>query len=220
MTDPGVGDRALREALVATVRRLDALGLNRGSTGNVSARGSDGSGCWITPTGMGAEVGVDDLVWLGDDGRVRGAWQPSSEAAFHRAIYAARPDLRAVVHVHSVHATALACLRRGLPAFHYMVAVAGGDDVPCTPYHRFGSDALSEAVAQAFAERHACLMANHGLVAGGTSLAHATQVALEVESLAETYLLALAVGEPAILGRDEMAAVLARFQTYGRTRRA
>jgi L-fuculose-phosphate aldolase len=212
-------DRPLREQLVATVRRLDVLGLNRGSTGNVSARGSAGGGCWITPTGMGADVSADDLVWLGDDGSVRGAWRPSSEAPFHRAIYAARPDLQAVVHVHSTHATALACLRRALPAFHYMVAVAGGSDVPCTAYHLFGTEALSQAVAAAFADRHACLLANHGLVAGGRTLAQATSVALEVEALAGIYLQALAVGEPAILSAAEMAAVIERFKSYGQSRR-
>ncbi|MFO1219728.1 MAG: class II aldolase/adducin family protein [Burkholderiaceae bacterium] len=212
-------DRALREQIVHSVRRLDALGLNRGSTGNLSARGSTGGGCWITPTGMGAEVTADDLVWLGDDGAVRGAWQPSSEAPFHRAIYAARPDLHAVVHVHAAHATALACLRRALPAFHYMVAVAGGHDVPCTPYHLFGSEALSRAVATAFAERDACLMANHGLVAGGASLARAVKVTLEIESLCEAYLKALAAGEPVTLSREEMASVVERFKTYGQARR-
>jgi L-fuculose-phosphate aldolase len=211
-----------REAVVATVARLDALGMNRGSTGNVSARGHlDGApGCWITPTGMGAAgLGADDLVWLGDDGAVVGRWQPSSEAPFHRAVYAARPDLHAVVHVHSVHATALACLRRPLPAFHYMVAVAGGDDVPCVPYHLFGTEALSQAVAAAFADRHACLLANHGLVAGGTSLGHALKVTLEVEALCEAYLKALAAGEPVLLDRAQMAEVVERFRTYGQTAR-
>lgn len=221
MTQPIIDDRALREALIDVVVRLDALGLNRGSTGNVSVRSANGSGCWITPTGMGA-AGLTpfDLVFLGDDGSVRGAWQPSSEAPFHRAIYAARPDLQAVVHVHATHATALASLRRPLPAFHYMVAVAGGDDVPCTAYHLFGTEALSQAVAQAFATRHACLMANHGLVAGGSSLAHALKVTLEIESLCEAYLKALAVGEPAILSKAEMASVIERFKTYGKARRS
>lgn len=220
MTSPIIEDRPLRESLIDVVVRLDALGLNRGSTGNVSVRAASGQGCWITPTGMGASgLTPYDLVYLGDDGSVRGAWQPSSESPFHRAIYAARPDLQAIVHVHSTHATALASLRRGLPAFHYMVAVAGGDDVPCTPYHLFGTDALSQAVAQAFATRHACLMANHGLVAGGTSLAHALKVTLEIESLCEAYLKALSVGEPMILSRDEMVAVIERFKTYGQTRR-
>ncbi len=217
-------DRALRLSLVTTVKRLDALGLNRGSTGNASVRASARRatpGFWITPTGMGApELTADDLVWMGDDARVLGEWQPSSEWPFHAAIYRARADLEAVVHLHSVHATALACLRRELPAFHYMVAVAGGDNVPCTPYHLFGTQELSMAVAEAFSDRHACLMANHGLVAGGTSLAHAMKVACEIESLCETYLMALAVGEPAILSREQMLAVTARFKTYGKARRA
>jgi L-fuculose-phosphate aldolase len=213
-------DAALRDELVATVRRLDALGLNRGSTGNASVRGTHAAGFWITPTGMGAEAAAADLVWMADDGSVDGPWQPSSEWPFHRAIYRARPDLSAVVHMHPVHATAVACLRRPLPAFHYMVAVAGGDDIPCTPYHLFGTEALSHSVAEAFRDRHACLMANHGLVAGGSSLKHATKVAVEVEALCETYLKACAVGEPVLLSREEMAAVIARFRSYGAARRA
>ena len=214
-------DAELRASLVAAVCRLDALGLNRGSTGNVSARGaSDRSGFWITPTGMGAaDLDAAGLVWMSDDGAAQGTWQPSSEWPFHRAIYAARPDLAAVVHVHSVHATALSSLRRALPPFHYMVAIAGGDDVPCTPYHLFGSEELSGAVATAFSERRACLMANHGLVAGGTNLAHAMKVTIEIEALCEAYLKALAVGEPALLTRGEMAAVIERFRTYGQARR-
>lgn len=214
-------DAARRAEAVAAIARLDALGLNRGSTGNLSLRASAG-GFWITPTGMGAEAGADDFVRLADDGGVlEGAWAPSSEWPFHGAIYAARPDLAAVVHVHSPHATALACLRRPLPAFHYMVAVAGGDDVPCTPYHLFGTEALSQAVAAAFRDRQACLMANHGLVAGGATLAQAMKVALEIEALCGIYLQALASGgEPVRLSQAEMAEVRARFRTYGRARRA
>ena len=224
MTEP-LPDAELRTQVIGAVQRLDALGLNRGSTGNVSVRvgnaNSDAKvGFWITPTGMGAScLSADDLVWMGDTGELRGAWQPSSEWPFHRAIYRARADLNAVVHVHSAHATALACLRRELPAFHYMVAVAGGVNVPCTPYHLFGSDALSHAVATAFADRHACLMANHGLVAGGTSIEHAMKVVVEIESLCQTYLEALAVGEPALLTAEEMAAVIEKFRTYGRSAR-
>lgn len=207
-------DRDARAALLAALQRLDALGLNRGSTGNLSHRCGDGM--WISPTGMGAqEIGIDDWVWTGADGSVRGRWKPSSEAPFHRAIYAARPDLHAVVHCHSVHATALACLRRSLPAFHYMVAVAGGDSVPCVPYRLFGSAELSDAVAAALRERNACLLANHGLVAAGRSLGHAMKVALEVESLCEVYLKALAVGVPVVLDADQMAAVIEKFRHYG-----
>ena len=214
-------DLALREQAVAAVRRLDALGLNRGSSGNLSLRGSTG-GFWITPTGLSPEeFDATDMVLLGDDGHTRqGAWAPSTEWPFHRAIYTVRSDLHAVVHLHSPHATALACLRRELPAFHYMVAVAGGDCVPCTPYHLFGTEALSQAVGAAFVDRQACLMANHGLVAGGTTLAHALRVALEVEALCGIYLQALAVGEPALLSGEQMAEVMARFKSYGKARRA
>jgi len=214
------GDESeLRTAAVAAVRKLDALGMNRGSTGNLSLRlfRDGGEGMLITPTGMGADdLREQDMVWLGWDGALVGAWQPSSEWHFHQAIYRARPDLQAIVHTHSVHAAALACLRRGLPAFHYMVAVAGGHDVPCVPYHLFGTEELSQAVASAFADRDACLMANHGLVAAGATLARAMKVAQEIESLCEVYLKALAVGEPAVLTREQMDEVIARFRSYGR----
>lgn len=215
-------DRPLREQAVAAVRRLDALGMNRGSTGNLSLRWAHEGrpGMLITPTGMGADdLQPADLVWLGDDGSQHGEWQPSSEWHFHQAIYGSRPDLHAVVHTHSVHAAALACLRRGLPAFHYMVAVAGGDSVPLTPYFTFGSEALSIAVADAMRERDACIMSNHGLVAAGSTLARAMKVAQEVESLCEVYLKALAVAEPALLSAAEMAEVLAKFASYGRMAR-
>jgi L-fuculose-phosphate aldolase len=221
MSEQAVPDAALRAEALAVVRRLDALGLNRGSTGNLSVRASVG-GFWITPTGMAPEdLGGDDFVLMGDDGAAKqGAWAPSTEWPFHRAVYRARPDLRAIVHMHSPHATALACLHRPLPAFHYMVAVAGGDSVPCTPYHLFGTEALSQAVAQAFVDRNACLMAHHGLVAGGTSLGQALKVAVEIEALCGIYLQALAVGEPPILSAAQMAEVLAKFKTYGKARRA
>lgn len=211
-------ERVLREQLVAAMERLDARGLNRGSTGNLSHR--LGAGMLITPTGMGADdLRPQDLVWLGDDGTLSGDWQPSSEWHFHQAVYRARPDLQAIVHTHSVHATALACLERPLPAFHYMVAVAGGDSVPCTPYHTFGTAELSVAVAEALRDRQACLMAHHGLVAAGTSLAQAMKVAIEIESLCEVYLKALAVGEPAVLGAGQMAEVIEKFRSYGKTAR-
>lgn len=213
-----IDEHSAREAAVAALRRLDALGMNRGSTGNLSLRWpADGrDGMLITPTGMGAEdLQPQDLVWMSWDGALRGAWQPSSEWHFHRAAYLARPDLGAVVHTHSTHATALACLRRALPAFHYMVAVAGGDDVPLVPYFTFGTEALSQGVALALGRRDACLLANHGLVAAGPTLAKAMKVVREIESLCETYLKALAVGEPALLDKAEMATVLEKFRSYG-----
>ena len=214
-----MSEAELRSAVVAAAQRLDALGMNRGSTGNVSTRLEEGM--LITPTGMGADgLRAQDLVWVGFDGSVRGNWQPSSEWHFHQAAYLARPDLNAVVHTHSTHAAALACLRRPLPAFHYMVAVAGGDSVPLVPYFTFGTEALSAAVGQALQDRDACLLSNHGLVAAGASVAQAMKVVQEVESLCEVYLKALAVGEPVLLGADEMAVVIDKFSRYGRAARA
>lgn len=213
-----MNEEGLRGAVVAAVQRLDALGMNRGSTGNVSAR--QGQGMLITPTGMGADgLTPEDLVWVGFDGMVQGDWQPSSEWHFHQAAYLARPDLQAVVHTHSTHAAALACLRRPLPAFHYMVALAGGDSVPLVPYFTFGTQALSDAVAHALQDRDACLLANHGLVAAGATVAQAMKVVQEMESLCEVYLKALAVGEPVLLDAEEMAVVIDKFRSYGRTAR-
>jgi len=222
MTHP-VDESAQRAQAVQAMQRLDALSLNRGSTGNLSLRcARDGRpGMLITPTGMGADaLRAQDMVWVGEDGAVQGDWLPSSEWHFHQAAYATRGDVNAVVHTHSVHATALACLRRELPAFHYMVAVAGGDTVPCTAYHTFGSVALSQAVAQALAARNACLMAHHGLVAAGATLVSAMKVAIEVEALCEIYLKLLPLGEPARLSTLQMAEVLEKFRHYGQTRRA
>jgi L-ribulose-5-phosphate 4-epimerase len=215
-------ESALRQQAVAAMRRLDALGLNRGSTGNLSHRCTrqGQGGMLITPTGMGAdELRAQDMVWMGIDGTIVGDWQPSSEWHFHQAAYAHRAEVQAVVHTHSVNATALACLERELPAFHYMVAVAGGDSVPCTPYHTFGSEALSRAVAQALGERDACLLAHHGLVAAGRTLAQAMKVAIEVEALCEVYLKLLAVAEPARLSQAQMVEVLDKFKSYGQSRR-
>ncbi len=215
------------------MRRLDALGLNRGSTGNLSLRcdrevrnpetgAATGPGMLITPTGMPPEaLQPQDMVWMRlADAHTEGAWQPSTEWHFHRAVYQARPDVQAVVHTHAANATALACLRRPLPAFHYMVAVCGGDSVPCVRYEMFGTDALSQAVAAALLDRDACLMANHGIVTTGASLPQAMKVMLEIESLCGVYLQALAVGEPALLSKHQMAEVIDRFKSYGRAARS
>jgi L-fuculose-phosphate aldolase len=214
MNRPIPDERELREQMIAALRRLDERGLNRGSTGNLSQR--QGEGMLITPTGMGADdLLADDLVWLGFDGTLKGRWKPSSEWHFHRALYLARPELQAVVHTHATFATALSCLRRDLPAFHYMVAVAGGDSVRCAPYHLFGTEALSNAAVQAMHGRKACLLATHGLLSAGATLAEAMKITVEIESLCQTYLAALAAGPPVLLGADEMALVIDKFRGYG-----
>lgn len=204
----------LRDAMLAALRQLDERGLNRGSSGNLSHRW--GEGLLITPTGLGAgDIAPEDLVWLGFDGTRRGRLRPSSEWHFHQALYRGRPELHAIVHTHATHATALACLRRELPAFHYMVALAGGDNVRCAPYRLFGSEALSDAVVEAMRGRKACLLATHGALSAGATLGEAMKIMVELESLCQSYLAALAAGEPAILSADEMAEVIERFKGYG-----
>jgi L-fuculose-phosphate aldolase len=207
-------EAGLRAGIVATYRDLARAGLNSGRSGNVSAR--FGAGMLITPSGSGAEAEPAELVSVDMDGQARGERAPSSEWRFHRDIYRAHPDAHAVVHAHPPHATALACLRRGLPAFHYMVASAGGRDIRCADYATFGGEALSHNILAALQGRRACLMANHGLVAFGASLPAAFDLAVEVESLARQYLLACGAGEPVLLDDAEMDRVLEKFASYGK----
>ncbi len=209
-----MNESRLREAVAACARKSVGLGLNQGSSGNVSAR--LGEGLLITPSGlaMGA-LGAGEIVELDADGRWEGERPPSSEWRFHRDIYRHRPEAQALVHAHSPYAVSLACLRKGIPAFHYMVAVAGGRDIRCAGYALFGTQALSDKVLAALEGRRACLMANHGLVAFGASLDEALAVALEVEALCGQYWRASLMGAPALLSDAEMDAVLERFATYG-----
>lgn len=210
---------ALRAALVAAMQRLEREGLNRGAAGNASVRYGDG--LLITPTGvLPGDLDARMIVALDVDGTPREHdYLPSSEWRFHVAIYAARPEAGAVVHVHSPYATALACARREIPPFHYMVAVAGGATIRCAPYATFGTAALSDAVLAGLAGRRACLLANHGLVAMGADLPRALKLAVEVEELAKQYLLALDAGGPVLLTDDEIAEALSQFGTYGQQHR-
>ena len=208
--------RALRAHIVATALAMNALGINRGKSGNVSAR-TDG-GFLITPSALPYdETKPHDIVAVDHEGNAVGRRKPSSEWRFHRDIYEARPEVAAIVHTHSPFATVLACLDHGIPPFHYMVAVAGGSDIRCAPYATFGTQALSDNAVRALEGRRACLLAHHGMIAVGDSLKAALALAVEVETLAEVYWRARAIGEPALLSADEIANVVARFETYGKT---
>jgi L-fuculose-phosphate aldolase len=210
------GDLQLREQVVATCRDLARRGLTHGTSGNVSVR-RDESSLFISPTGMAYEVlEADDVPLLAFDGRWFGRRRPSSEWRFHRDILQARGDAGAIVHAHSRYATALACTGRGIPAFHYMVAVAGGSDIRCAAYHAFGSQELSNAAVAALGGRRACLLANHGIIALGAGLAAALALAEEVENLAAQYCAALSVGDVQLLNETQMRRVLEQFSTYGR----
>ena len=214
----GSDESRLRSAVIETARAMSESGLSPCRSGNVSARFADGM--LITPTGLAyADMRPKDIVYVAADGTVPGKQKiPSSEWQFHVSAYAARPDMSAVVHTHSLYAVVLSCAGRAIPAFHYMVAVAGGADIPLVPYATFGSAELAAHVASGLAGRRACLMAHHGAIAMGETLADALQLAHEVEVLAEQYVKLLALGEPAVLSEAEMAVVLERFKTYGQQR--
>jgi len=213
---------ALRREVMGTALRMNASGINQGKSGNVSARVvQDGGGAAtndfvITPTGIDYEATQpEQIVLMHADGTHEGDTLPSSEWRFHHDIYAARPEIGAVVHTHSTFATALACQQRAIPPFHYMVAVAGGRDIRCAPYATFGSQALSDAALAALAGRFACLLAQHGMIACGPDLKKALALAIEVEVLAKMYWHALQLGEPPHLDDVEMQTVLEKFKTYG-----
>jgi len=210
-----MSELTLRKAIIATALAMNALGINRGKSGNVSARWKDGF--LITPSGLPyKESRPADIVFVGKNGNATGKRPPSSEWRFHYDIYRTRKDAQAVVHTHSSFATTLACLGMDVPAFHYMIAVAGGNSIRCAPYATFGTQELSDQERQALSNRKACLLANHGMIAAGDSLKHALALAVEVEALCEQYWRALQIGKPAILSDAEMEGVLEKFKTYGK----
>jgi len=204
----------LRAELIATARKMAAAGLNKGTAGNLSVRERDGF--LITPTGMDYDVLTpSDIVFMHLDGSHEGRRKPSSEWRFHRDIYAARPDAGAVLHAHAPFATSLACLRREIPPFHYMIARFGGTTVRCADYATFGTQPLSDAALAAMADRSACLLANHGMLVCGRDLKQAFDLGVELECLCEQYWRACQIGEPVLLDADEMQVVLEKFAGYG-----
>ncbi len=203
-----------REDLIATALAMNVSGINVGTTGNLSLRSPEGM--LITPSRKPyAELQPADIVPVSPDGSWPKGQTPSSEWRFHRDIYLHRPDAQAIVHAHPVHCAALASLHKGIPAFHYMVAVAGGKDIRCCGYATYGTQELSDLVIAALQDRKACLMANHGLVCLDSTLPRALALAVEVENLARTYCQALQIGEPVILDDAEMQRVIARLGDRG-----
>ncbi len=205
----------LRQSIIDAALSMQQSGLSPQRSGNVSARSENGM--LITPTGMRYEdLLPDDIVFVGGDGAVAsGQRRPSSEWHFHQAIYQARDDAGAVVHCHSQSATVLACARRAIPAFHYMVAVAGGSDIRCAPYATFGTPELAESAVAALTGRRACLLANHGQITLGPDIDAALELAHEVETLAGQYVEVLKLGEVNLLDEAEMIRVLEKFAGYG-----
>jgi L-fuculose-phosphate aldolase len=214
-TGPAVSnEQKLREEIVAYGLKLTPSGLSQGTSGNLSVR--FGSGFLITPSGRPyGETRPEDIVPVDLDGHYEHPLRPSSEWRFHRDIYAARPDVHAVVHAHPPYSTALAMCRRDIPAVHYMIAVSGGDSIRCSDYYTYGTQELSDAVVRALNGRMACLMANHGMIAAGADMEQAMWRAVEVETLARQYTLALQIGEPVMLTDSEVTQALEKFGNYG-----
>ena len=213
-----MNESQLRLDLVEAARRMNASGLNCGTSGNLSVRSNDG--LLVTPSGRDYQTMKPEQIiameWSGEWRASDSSLKPTSEWRFHRDILAGRPDISAIVHAHPPFATALACLRKDIPAFHYMVAIGGGKIIKCSAYETFGSEALSRAALSALGERKACLLANHGMIACGATIEEALALGFEVEGLAEQYMHALQIGEPAILSDDEMERVLEKFRAgYG-----
>lgn len=203
-----------RRQLAALYGELARTGLNTGSFGNVSAR--TGRGMLITPSGgTAASVTAKSLVPMGLDGTVKGRARPSSEWEMHAAIYAAEPAAKVIVHTHSDHASALACLGEALPAFHYAVLAFGGAEVPVTPYATFGTGELARVAVAAMAGYNACLLANHGMICHGRDAAEALDRAVLLETLARQYMIARAAGTPRLLSADEIEQARLRFRSYG-----
>jgi len=207
-------DAALREVLIAHCLKINASGLNQGTSGNLSVR--SGAGMLITPSGVPYEqLQPADIVRMKLDGGYRHRLAASSEWRFHRDIYVARPEIQAVVHAHPIYCTTLAIRRMEIPAVHYMIAAAGGNTIRCAPYFTYGTAELSAAAVKALEGRMACLLANHGMIAVGPSLAKALWLALEVEVLARLYFNILLLGGAVVLPDDEIARVVEKFKTYG-----
>lgn len=209
-----MSEAALRRELLDHCLRMNASGINRGTSGNLSVRCGDG--LLITPSGMPYEqLEPADLVYMQMDGRYEHHLLASSEWRFHRDILQQKPEINAVVHAHPLYCTTLAIRQMAIPAVHYMIAAAGGNSIRCAPYATFGTEELSVAALHALEDRYACLLAHHGLIALGPNLAKALWLAVEVETLAQQYFNTLLLGAPVILPDDEIARVVEKFKSYG-----
>jgi L-fuculose-phosphate aldolase len=210
-------EHELRSGIVAACRHMNAIGLNQGTSGNISARFGDRM--LITPSGVPYhELAAGDLAAMpidADYGSWDGPLAPSTEWRFHLDITRARPEVGAIVHAHSTFATSLAIARKEIPACHYMIAAAGGPTIRCARYATYGTKELSDAALKALEGRSACLLANHGMIATGPNLDKAMWLAVELETIARQYVVSLSIGGPVLLSDAEIAKVKEGFKSYG-----
>ena len=207
---PATKDREKRQSIIDACLRMNASGINQGTSGNISLR--HGDGMLITPTSTPYEaMKPEQIVYMHLDGNHDPGQRPSSEWRFHRDILKARPEINAIVHAHPPYSTMLAIMGMEIPPVHYMVAVAGGDTIRCAPYATFGTQELSEHAVRALEGRLACLLEHHGMIAVGPSLPKAMWLAVEVETLARQYHGCLQIGTPLLLSKE----VRLRMAGYG-----
>lgn len=209
--------KSIQQQLLELTLQLQSLGLNEGSSGNCSIRHHDGF--FITPSGLNPKViHEDDMVFMDFNGTIQSnqkpAREPSSEWRFHHDILKSRIDVNVVIHTHSTFATTLSIFRKDIPAFHYMIAIAGGNSIRCSAYALFGTQTLSDEAIKALDNRKACLLANHGLIVIGRDIEDALNITCEIERLCEQYVYVLQIGAPSILSNQEMDEVIYRFKSY------
>ena len=211
---PTTNDREKRQSIIDACLRMNQLGINQGTSGNISLRHDEGM--LITPTSVPYEtMQPEQIVFMGLDGSFDSSHRPSSEWRFHLDIFKARPEVNAVVHAHPPYATTLAIMGLEIPPIHYMIAVAGGDSIRCAPYATYGTAELSQHAVSALEDRFACLLAHHGMIAIGPSLSKAMWLAVEVETLARQYHGCLQIGTPPLLSKAEIKKVLGKIAGYG-----
>lgn len=204
------------QEVIDTALAMNASGINKGTSGNISLRTCENR-FLITPSGLAYDrITTDQIVDSAMDGTFNGPWAPSSEWRMHADIYAAKPDAQAILHCHAPHATALSCLRRDVPAFHYMIAITGTSVIRCSGYALFGTQALSDTMMEAFGEGNTCLLANHGMICFAKNLPSVLKLAVEIENLCEQYVLASSLGNPVLLSEREMEEAFAAFADYGK----
>lgn len=214
----GPAERALRQEVIDTCLKMNEMGINQGTSGNVSVRCSDDpkEGFFLTPSSIRYDrLTPEDIVRMDLDGEVEGLHKPSSEWRFHLDIMREREDATAIVHTHGMFSTTLACLHKEIPAFHYMIALFGGPTIRCAKYATYGTQELSNFALEALEGRKACLLGNHGLIVLGPSLERGLALTVEAETLAGMYWRALQIGAPVILPDEEIEKVAQKFGVTG-----
>jgi L-fuculose-phosphate aldolase len=205
-------EKKIKSEIINFAKLIDNSGLNRGTSGNLSHRFKDGF--FITPSAIkSGELKNKDIVFIDKNCGYHHQLKPSSEWQLHHEIYK-NFKVNAVIHTHSTYSSAFSCLQKNLPAFHYMIAIFGGENVRCARYETFGTKKLANAAIKALVGRNACLLANHGLISTNNNLSSAYDIVIELEEMCKQYLVATKMGKLKLLSKEEMVSVIKKFKSY------